>query len=514
MRLSPIILLLGGSLLADPCGGEPAPADARVAQYYEVKNLPLPTGIDPEIGGLNAMPNGDLVATFHHGEVAFYSPSKRQWRIFAEGLHEPLGVLPEADGSVLVMQRPELTRLRDTKGAGVADRYETVWDGFGMSGNYHEFAFGPVRGPHGKLYVALNLASNGAPVREEIRGRWIDIGLPRGTFYEGDWESHADAAGRMYSRVPYRGWVMEIDEATGVAVPYACGFRSPDGIGFDPDGRLIVNDNQGDWRGTNEFHYVVRGGFYGHPASLVWRKDWDGSDPLKVPIARLDAMRTVPAIEIPYETYSMSATGFAVIPKSPAWGALGGQLICGEMNFPRLIRLLPEEVDGLWQGACVFLADTGALKLGSHRLTFIGDTLYVGHIHLSWVGAEGITALTPTGKIPFEVAQMHATPRGFRFAFTRPLLRADAERARWRARRYFYAYHAVYGSPEMEPAEVRPSHVALGADRTSAEVGYPRLEPGWIYDFDLGQIQSDEGKLLLNPKIAYTVNRVPRASPP
>jgi hypothetical protein len=130
------------------------------------------------------------------------------------------------------------------------------------------------------------------------------------------------------------------------------------------------------------------------------------------------------------------------------------------------------------------------------------------------VGAEGITSLTPTGKIPFEVVQMHATPRGFRFAFSRPLLPADAEPARWRARRYFYAYHAVYGSPEMEPTEVRPSHVVLGADRASAEVEYPRLEPGWIYDFDLGQIQSDEGKLLLNPKIAYTVNRVPRPSPP
>src|SRR5579863_2153168 len=312
MRLfSPIIALLLGAVASR--GAEPQPHDATVAQFYEVGNVQLPPGVDPEIGGLNAMPNGDLVATFHHGEVAFYTPARRQWRIFAEGLHEPLGVLPEPDGSLLVMQRPELTRLRDSRGTGVADRYETVWDGFGMTGNYHEFAFGPVRGPNGKLYVALNLASNGAPVREEIRGRWIDIGLPRRTFYQGPWESHADAAGRMYSRVPYRGWVVEIDEATGAATPFACGFRSPDGIGFDPAGHLIVNDNQGDWRGTNELHYVVRDGFYGHPASLVWRKDWDGSDPLKVPIARLDAMRTLPAIEIPYETYSMSATGFAVI---------------------------------------------------------------------------------------------------------------------------------------------------------------------------------------------------------
>ena len=41
------------------------------------------------------------------------------------------------------MQRPELTRVKDTDGDGTADEYETVFDGFGMSGNYHEFAFGP-----------------------------------------------------------------------------------------------------------------------------------------------------------------------------------------------------------------------------------------------------------------------------------------------------------------------------------------------------------------------------------
>ena len=176
--LSTLALLAGAAALS---AAEPKAAidEARVARHYTIGKVATPTGLDPQIGGLATMRDGRIVATFHHGEVAIFDPKSASWKIFAEGLHEPLGVLVEDDGALLVMQRPELTRLRDTDGDGVADRYETVWDGYGLTGNYHEFAFGPVRGPNGKLYIGLNLASSGASVREEIRGAWIDIGLPR-----------------------------------------------------------------------------------------------------------------------------------------------------------------------------------------------------------------------------------------------------------------------------------------------------------------------------------------------
>ena len=62
----------------------------------------------------------------------------------------------------------------------------------------------------------------------------------------------------------------------------ASGFRSPNGIGFDAGGRLLITDNQGDWRPTSPLYDVKEGGFYGHPASLVWEKDWDGRDPLAI----------------------------------------------------------------------------------------------------------------------------------------------------------------------------------------------------------------------------------------
>ncbi len=483
---------------------------ARVAEYYAVTKVPTPTGVDPQIGGLATTRDGRLVACFHHGEVAFFDPKAGTWKIFAEGLHEPLGLLVEDDGSVLVMQRPELTRLRDTNGDGVADSYETVWDGFGMTGNYHEFAFGPVRGPNGKLYVSLNLASNGATVREEIRGAWIDIGLPREKFYSGEWRGeNAEAAGRMYSRVPYRGCVVELDPKTGAATPFAYGFRSPDGMGFDAAGNLYVNDNQGDWRGTSPVHVVQRDGFYGHPASLVWRKGWGEGDPLQLPVEKLEALRTKPAIQIPYGSYGNSPTQMLMIPQTPAWGPFGGQMIVGEMNTPRIFRMLPEQVDGTWQGALVLLAATDALKGGLHRFAWLGDTLYVGRTHLSWAGGEGMSAVRPTGKVPFDPVSMRVTPRGYRFEFPTALAASAANPALWTGNRYYYKYHAPYGSPEMDKTAFTASKVTLSDDNRTVDVELADLKPGYLYDFDLAKVTSAKGETPLNPRIVYTLNKVP-----
>ena len=481
---------------------------ARVAEFYKVDPVPTPPGVDAQVGGLDATLDGRLVAAFHHGQVAFYDPKNQAWKIFAEGLHEPLGVLAEKDGSVLVMQRPELTRLKDTAHRGVADTYETVWDGYGMTGNYHEFAFGPVRGPNGKLYVALNLASNGATIHQEIRGPWTPVGLPREQFY-GDWKKVSGAAGRMYSRVAWRGWVMEIDPATGAATPFASGFRSPDGINFDGHGHLLVSDNQGDWRGASELFVLKPGGFYGHPASLVWRKDWDGTDPLKVPVEHLNELRTPAPIWFPYGSYANSPTEMLQIPKTPAWGPFGGQMLIGEMNVPKILRILPEEVEGVWEGATLEFISTEALKRGLHRFAFIGDTLYAGRTHLSWAGDEGISTVLPLGT-PFDPLDMHITPHGFRFDFTEALDPASADPALWTAKHYFYLYHAPYGSPEMEKTDVAPSKVTLSNGGKTAEVTLPEMKTGVLYDFDLAKLKSAAGAALLNPRIAYTVRRIPK----
>ena len=155
--------------------------------YYRIGKVGIPPEIAPEVGALTATKAGSVAACFHHGEVAIYNPHSKTWQKYAGGLHEPLGIIEERDGSLLVMQRAELTRLRDSNSDGVADEYETVWDGFGVTGNYHEFAFGPAPSSSGKLLISLNCASNADSVFREVRGPWLNVGLSREQFYAPEW---------------------------------------------------------------------------------------------------------------------------------------------------------------------------------------------------------------------------------------------------------------------------------------------------------------------------------------
>ena len=63
---------------------------------FTIDKIAIPPGIDPQIGGLDTMPNGNLAMCFHRGEVLIYNPESETWSHFAEGLHEPLGILAEA----------------------------------------------------------------------------------------------------------------------------------------------------------------------------------------------------------------------------------------------------------------------------------------------------------------------------------------------------------------------------------------------------------------------------------
>jgi hypothetical protein len=482
--------------------------DERSKPFYKVTQVKGPQGVDAQVGALAALPGGGIVAAFHRGEVGIYEPKSNAWKIFAEGLHEPLGILPEPDGSFLVMQRGELTRLVDSLHTGHADRYDTVWDGFGMTGNYHEFAFGPVRQASGKLLVSLNLASSGDTVHGEVRGQWLPIGLERSEFY-GDWKKNSKLAGRMYSRVPWRGWVMEVDPATGEATPYASGFRSPDGLGLDADGRLLVSDNQGDWRGTSELFVVKKDGFCGHPASLPWRADWGKQPPLEVPIETLNKLRTPAAVWFPHMSYANSPTQMVRIPEGPAWGSFAGQIVIGEMNVPKLLRVTLEEVHGMWQGACYPFMEMSDLDKGLHRLAFAGEKLWLGRTHLSWAGGEHLAYVEPTGKQAFEALEVRVKKSGFTVRFTKPLSSDAADAKIWNIRRYTFAYHAEYGSPELEQEWLTPKTVKISADGLSAELELAELHENFVYDFYFDHLRTAAGEEILNDRAAYTLRRKP-----
>jgi hypothetical protein len=367
-----------------------------------------------------------------------------------------------------------------------------------MTGNYHEFAFGPARGPDGALYISLNLASAGAGVFKEIRGAWSDIGkASREQLTAGK----TGAAGRMYGRVPYRGCILRIaDNGRGPAELYATGFRSPDGIGFDAKGHLLVNDNQGDWRGSSPLQVVTKGSFNGHPASLVWTPGWNKGDPLEVPVPELEKLRTQPGGIFIQGDLSNSPTQPAVFPAS--WGALAGQVVFGEMNAARLVRFVGEDVGGVYQGAMIPFLDTKTLRNGNHRLAFAPDgALHVGKTHLSWAGNNGIVRIPAPKELPPLIESVHLTATGFEVRFTAPLDKASLTPA---LRSFRYKYHSTYGSPKVDELALE-SAWSLSADGKVLTLPLKDIREGFVHEIKLAGAKSTDGRELLGPVAYYQV---------
>jgi glucose/arabinose dehydrogenase len=472
------------------------PVSAKVTDYYSIENVVPPKLLVDRYGkngiqtdGLDFMPDGRLVACFVGGEVFTLDRKNGKWTLFADGLHTPLGVVALNDREVMVSQRPELTLLRDLDKDGVADEYKSFCDDFGISGNYHEFHFGPIRDKAGNFYVSLGTASSGADVRHEKRG-----------FF--DKRSYLQ---RMYASVPYRGWVLQVTPE-GKMIPWASGLRTPNGLGFDLEGNLFVSDNQGDWVGTSKLHHVEKGKFYGHAASLLWEKDWSAGKPVDTPLSELNAKRETAAILFPHGLMSNSPSQPLVDSTAGKFGPYAGQMLIGEMNKGRIMRVILEKVGGKIQGACLPFFDGNGLNTGNNRLCFSPDgaTLWVGHSNHGWAGNRGIQTLTWTGKTPPDVHGVTLTRTGFSLTFTVPL---DENSVRdvgnYAIKSYAYKYHQSYGSPQVGVKKITPSKATLSKDGKTLDLQLPEMQARKLYEISLKQIRTSEGSALLNPLLVY-----------
>ena len=491
------------ALAQDPSPHHTQAAD-QIASHYQIENLPMPAGVSAEVGGMDFTPSGKLAACFHHGGVYLFDLNTSRWTQFATGLHDPLGLIAVSDTEIIVLQRAELTRLIDTNADGTADRYETLSESFGVSGNYHEFPFGPAKGPDGNLFIALGHASNGqgSTVQQEMRGAINPHALPNRS---------------KYAIVPYRGWVLRIDPTTGQATPFADGFREPNGIGFDPEGRLFVVDNQGDYVGTSKLYLVERGAFYGHPASLVWRSDSNRAarDPYTIPLEQLNTFRKRAAVLIPHGSLANSPTQPVWDTTAGRFGPFTGQLFIGEMNTPRLLRVMLEEVGGTTQGAVTTFYENAELAAGNNRMVFGPDgALYIGQTQRvgKWVGGSGIQRLVYTGSPPPGLMKFELTATGFRLTFTTPIDPITASNAvNYSFHRYRYHYHAKYGSDQIDRTEIVPIHAALSDNGLTVTLTLPpdTLRTEHVFELQMNHVRTAGNHVpIVNNFAAYTVQRL------
>jgi azurin/glucose/arabinose dehydrogenase len=466
---------------------------ANEAEYYRISTLPIPEGVVLEVGGLETMPDGRLAVATRRGDVWLIenpggaNGSQPHYTRFARGLHEALG-LTYRDGALLTTQRSELTRLRDTDGDGRADRYETVYD-WPLSGNYHEYSFGPVFSPAGDMYVTLNLA-------------WIGYGE---------------------SFVKWRGWMLEL-APDGTMTPFATGFRSPSSFGFNLDGDLFYAENQGDWVGSGGISQVKRGDFEGNPKGLKWSGE-PGSPvtlkPTDIPdtgepkfeVAKRVPHLVTPAVWIPHGILGISTSAILVDSTRGAFGPFAGQLFVGDQGQSRIMRVALEKVSGVYQGV-VFPFREGFMS-GVFREVWGKDgSMYVGQTSRGW-GATGrapygLQRLVWTGKVPFEAHHVSARPDGFEITFTQPVDRTTAgDPASYAVNSFIYMYHHIYGSPPINQLAHAVRAVEVAKDGKSARIVVDSLRQGYVHEIRMSGVRSASGAPLLHDVGYYTVNRIP-----
>jgi len=471
-------------------------------EYYEVQEIPLPVGVAPEIGGLKFNSKGELIVLTRRSGILIakphQDPDQFQWRTFTDhSLHNPMGILVESDHQLLIPQMAELTRIVDTDRDGTADLFEAVSTEWGVSGNYHETNAGPIPDGEGNWFVAIGTASHNGPTFDYVRGEF----------------SRTGRRGRNYSAVKDKGWVVKVT-SDGSIIPWASGFRANNGIGMSPSGDLWVTDNQGDWRGTSPIYHVEKGHFYGHPSSLVWDASFfpKNGDPLEFGVDRLNQLRTPAAIQLPHGLVCNSPSEPVFDATNGKFGPFKGQMMVGDIAGQRIIRVMPEKVRGVYQGACAFLIENSGLRGGNNRLTFSpeGNALYVGQTYRGWgAPAEGLQRIVWTGVMPLEVQQMSLTPSGFDLTFTKPL---DANAAndpdRYQIQSYRYSYGHKYGSPQLDRKVHFSKRVNVSEDKFTVSLKLDQVEAGKVYQIDLVNLFSSDGLPIINPMVCYTVNQL------
>ncbi|MCU0710157.1 MAG: hypothetical protein MUF23_17915 [Pirellula sp.] len=143
--------------------GERWGTEEREREFYPIVNIPLPKDTVIEAGAFAVLPDGRIAVGTRHGEIYLIDgidagkPAPSFHR-FASGLDEIFG-LTWQDGAFRVTQSCEVTRLSDSNGDGVADRFETISDAWGYA-NYHEYAFGSKLDAAGNQFVALGLSES------------------------------------------------------------------------------------------------------------------------------------------------------------------------------------------------------------------------------------------------------------------------------------------------------------------------------------------------------------------
>ena len=502
--------LLGGAALgltavsatAAPQGGpEEAPTRAeREARAYRVTSCELPEGVSLEVGGLEVVPGPAgprILAVTRRGEMwgidGFAGEEVAEAPTFtrvADGLHEPLGLLRDED-ALLIACRGKLVRLQDLDGDLVYETHEAVTDWWRISGNYHEYNFGPAPAIDGSYWITTNKPFGGEP----------------------------------FGRVTWRGYALRITPG-GEVTPMCAGLRSPAGVNTSPTGEVFYTDNQGEWCGASKLSLLRPGSYHGHPHGIGSTElpEWPWPQPKALPEGQLfsDIAASgefpafqMPSVWFPHGEMGRSPAGFVWDLSGGKFGPFEGQIFVADQYDAAVFRVDLERVGSQWQGACFRFRE--GLACGVIRVRFTdGGALLLGETDRGWGSrgslTEGIQRLDWTGAMPFEIHTMRLLEDrpGFRLRLTAPATQESlADLSGYSMESYTYQSTQRYGSAELARETPTLTEATPHADGLGVDLVYEGLREGFVHELEAAGIRSADGGLdLLHTKGYYTLVRM------
>jgi len=463
-------------------------AAPQQSDFYQRQEIPLPAGEIMEIGSVALLPEQKVAVATRRGDIwiceGAYGDdlSKVTWKKFAQGQHEPFGMFWK-DGWLWMTQRPEVSRIKDSDGDGVADTFETICDDWGINGDYHEYAFGTDPDKEGNIWITLCLTGSGAA--------------------NSDW----------------RGWAVRVTPE-GKMIPTCSGIRSPGGMGFNAKGDAFYCDNQGLWNGSSSVKWLKPGSFQGNPTGNKYHRLANlPAPPEPVSGSRVETERQKfptlmpPAVVLPHGKVGQSPTGIVCDTTKGKFGPWADQLYVAEQCHSQIQRVCLEEVNGIYQGAVFLFLDGFEAGLIPLKLDPSG-IIFSGGSNRGWAsrGSKPFTfeRVKWTGKTPFAMLTMFAKSDGFEVTFTEPVdAKAAADLANYKMEAWTYIYQSSYGSPEVDKVAPKVTAATVSADGLKVRLTVDGCVKGHVHHLTLSNIKAASGAEMWHPQAFYTLNEIP-----
>lgn len=477
-----------------PLSGSRYPSDVAASESYAPQKLQwqpskkeatLPEGYRIEDGTPPTDPFGrelmfePLGIEFHQGE-AFVSTRTAgiwkvvdgEWRLFAEGAYESIGMVVNSPNEVVIGEKAGLTRLIDSDHDHWAEKRINITDKFRFNGGYHEYLHGPIK-YNGNYLFTLNLS-------HEVMGAY-------------------KAGGRyMGSRGGLRGWMLSSDEQGNTEL-YANGFRSPAGLALSPENEIVYAENQGEFVGTSKMFKVHKGKFYGNPTGLI---DLPGKN-VSSPDVQWDAVkdsRELPFVLLPHGEVMNTPGSPEFLTDKINFGPFQGQMFLGDQMQSNIYRIDSQVVDGQEQAVAIPFAE--GLESGAVRIRFnpADSSLWIGQTGRGWRALGG--QLAAFQRIVYDpsvtvdaIKTVKVTAEGFDIHFTQPQSGAD-EAANIECDSWYYINSAKYGSPREGVRKEKVSSTRWNAEKTICHVT--------LDDFKVKRAQSDHSARVFRLNLANT----------